>query len=247
MERIKTLHLFLSASCWGTPRVTGLFIIHCLLRQSESKHQHSITARVVFSPANKSSTIIMELSGITGMQAKYMITFNKSSYRRQAEEKVPESSGWGGPLSIMRVRSCPFWERGGHFLRQKLGAVSEGWPLSPPIASKMNAARRWGTSACLDHESQALQQVPSLICARFLIYQRKIYYHPAHLIGAVRIKWGDNVQRTLKSSVRVARVPLARYCANGHLCYQWILMATLGGEHCYVHFVEEETKTQGHP
>lgn len=74
------LHPFLSASRLGASRVTGFFITHSLLRQSDSKHQHTITAWVVFSLVNKNSQIILELSGITGMQEKYMVTVNKSSY-----------------------------------------------------------------------------------------------------------------------------------------------------------------------
>lgn len=83
MERIKTLHSFLPTSRLGASRVTRLFIIRRLLRQPDSKRQHAITA-------NKNSPIILELSGITGMQDKDMATFNKSYYWRQVGEKVLE-------------------------------------------------------------------------------------------------------------------------------------------------------------
>lgn len=66
MERIKTLHPFLSASRLGASRVTGLFISHRSLRQSDSKHQHAMAAWAFFSLANKISKSSWNLLGFVG-------------------------------------------------------------------------------------------------------------------------------------------------------------------------------------
>lgn len=102
-ERIKTLHPFLLASLSGASRVPGLSINHCLCSQSDSSINSPSLPGCFPSPAHKNSQVLLELSGITGMQEKYMVTLNESYCWRPAEKRFPDAWGLRSGLTITRA------------------------------------------------------------------------------------------------------------------------------------------------